>query len=51
VVVATEWDEFADIDFAKLADHMKGTLVLDGRGVVSEAAAAEAGLKVTGFGW
>ena len=51
VVVATEWDEFAAMDFDKLADHMKGTLVLDGRGVLSEAAAAGAGLKVTGFGW
>jgi nucleotide sugar dehydrogenase len=51
VVVATEWDEFAAIDYDKLAEHMKGTLVLDGRGVISESAAADAGLKVTGFGW
>jgi UDPglucose 6-dehydrogenase len=51
VVIATEWEEFAAIDLDKLAEHMKGTLVLDGRGVLSEAAAAEAGLKVTGFGW
>jgi UDPglucose 6-dehydrogenase len=51
VVVATEWEEFAGIDLEKLAEHMKGTLVLDGRGVISETAAAAAGLKVTGFGW
>jgi len=51
VVVATEWDEFAFIDLAKLAEHMKGTLLLDGRGVISESDADVAGLKVTGFGW
>jgi len=51
VVVATEWDEFASIDLAKLAEHMKGILVLDGRGVISESSAALAGLKVAGFGW
>jgi nucleotide sugar dehydrogenase len=51
VVIATEWDEFAAIDLDKLAEHMKGTLLLDGRGVISEAAAAAAGLKITGFGW
>ena len=37
VVIATEWDEFASIDLDKLAEHMKGTLVLDGRGVISES--------------
>jgi UDPglucose 6-dehydrogenase len=51
VVIATEWDEFATIDLDKLAEHMKGTLVLDGRGVVSPSAAETAGLRVRGFGW
>ena len=51
VVIATEWDEFASIDLEKLAEHMKGTLLLDGRGVVSEVAAETAGLKLVGFGW
>ena len=51
VVIATEWDEFAAIDLDKLAEHMKGTLVLDGRGVVSEVSAEAAGLKMVGFGW
>ena len=51
VVIATEWDEFAAIDLDKLAEHMKGALLLDGRGVVSELAAETAGLKMVGFGW
>src|SRR5947209_3454660 len=51
VVVATGWDEFASIDLARLAEHMKGTLLLDGRGVISECDAEAAGLKVAGFGW
>jgi UDPglucose 6-dehydrogenase len=51
VVVATEWDDFATLDLVELAEHMKGELVLDGRGVIDVSAAAAAGLKVTGFGW
>ena len=51
VVIATEWEEFAAIDLDKLAEHMKGTLLLDGRGVLSEVAAETAGLKIVGFGW
>ncbi len=51
VVVATEWNDFATLDLEELAAHMKGDLVLDGRGVIDVTAAAAAGLKVTGFGW
>jgi UDPglucose 6-dehydrogenase len=51
VVIATEWDEFGALDLDKLAEQMKGQLVLDGRGVVDEGAAERAGLRVVGFGW
>jgi nucleotide sugar dehydrogenase len=51
VIIATEWEDFAGLDLDKLAEQMKGTLVLDGRGVVDAAAAEAAGLKVVGFGW
>jgi len=51
VVVATEWDDFAHLDLPQLASKMKGDLILDGRGVVDVAAARNAGLRVTGFGW
>src|SRR3954471_10793764 len=34
VLVVTEWDDFAGIDFAALSQRMAGNLVLDGRGVL-----------------
>jgi nucleotide sugar dehydrogenase len=51
VLVATEWEEFAGLDLAAIAERMAGRLVLDGRGVIDPAAAAEVGLQVTGYGW
>jgi UDPglucose 6-dehydrogenase len=51
VVVATEWDEFGELDLARLGERMKGNLLLDGRGVIDPAAGADAGLRVVGFGW
>jgi len=51
VVIATEWDEFTRLDLTRLADRMKGNLVLDGRGVVDVDEALSAGLRVIGFGW
>jgi nucleotide sugar dehydrogenase len=51
VVLVTEWDDFADLDLDSLKRSMTGDLVLDGRGAIDPAAAEEAGLRVTGFGW
>jgi UDPglucose 6-dehydrogenase len=51
VVIATEWPYFGVLDLRKLREKMKGCLILDGRGIVAEDAAAEAGLTVIGFGW
>jgi UDPglucose 6-dehydrogenase len=50
-VVATEWPEFADLDLPRLASRMCGHVLLDGRGVIDPAAAAAAGLVLTGIGW
>jgi nucleotide sugar dehydrogenase len=51
VVIATEWPEFATLDLRRLRERMKGCLILDGRNIIAEDAAAEAGLTVRGFGW
>lgn len=51
IVIATEWPHFADLDLRKLREKMKGRLIFDGRGVIAEDVAAEAGLTVRAFGW
>lgn len=34
LIVATEWPEFASLDFARLRGLMRGNLVVDGRGIL-----------------
>jgi UDPglucose 6-dehydrogenase len=50
VVVATEWVEYAQLDWEKVAAAMRGTLVYDTRGVVDVAAVRAAGLQVVRLG-
>ena len=50
VVVATEWPEFAALDWAEIAAGMAGTVVVDGRRIVDADAAAAAGLRVIALG-
>ncbi len=50
VVVATEWPEFAALDWAAIAPTMAGDLVVDGRRIVDAGAAAAAGLRVLSLG-
>ena len=50
VVVATEWPEFATLDWAALAPTMAGDVVVDGRRIVDAAAATAAGLRVVALG-
>mgnify|MGYP001819307701 CR=1 FL=1 len=50
VVVATEWPEFADIDWAAVAPTMAGDVVIDGRRIVDAEAASAAGLRVVALG-
>jgi UDPglucose 6-dehydrogenase len=50
VVVATEWADYADLDWAAVAGVMRGKLVYDTRSVVDVAAARAAGLQVVRLG-
>ncbi len=50
VVVATEWPEFATLDWASIAPTMAGDLVVDGRRIVDAATASAAGLRVVALG-
>jgi UDPglucose 6-dehydrogenase len=50
VVVATEWAEYGQLDWAEIAAAMRGTLVYDTRAVVDVEAAGAAGLTVVRLG-
>jgi UDPglucose 6-dehydrogenase len=50
VVLVTEWPEFGDLDFAVLAERMRGSLLVDGRNFFEPAAVREAGLTYEGIG-
>ena len=50
VVVATEWVDYAQLDWNKVAAAMRGTLVYDTRAIVDVAAAQAAGLRVVRLG-
>ena len=43
VVLVTEWAEFKDLDWAEVAEAMRGTLVIDGRNALDAAAVRAAG--------
>ncbi len=50
LLVATEWREFASLDWGTIAHAMRGDLVYDARNVVDRAAAAGAGLRLEVLG-
>ncbi|MFV2063358.1 MAG: UDP-glucose/GDP-mannose dehydrogenase family protein [Chloroflexota bacterium] len=50
VVLATEWPQFKQLDWAAIAATMKGRLIVDGRHVVDGDAATAAGLRVISLG-
>ncbi|MBA3746371.1 MAG: UDP-glucose/GDP-mannose dehydrogenase family protein [Solirubrobacterales bacterium] len=50
VVLVTEWDEFALLDWADVAGLMAGKLVLDGRNALDADAIRAAGLTYEGIG-
>jgi len=50
VVLLTEWDELRDLDFAVIADRMRGNLVIDGRNAFDASRVREAGLVYEGMG-
>lgn len=50
LVVATEWDEFANADFHRMAATMRRRLIIDCTGVVDGAAARAAGFRYVAIG-
>lgn len=50
LVLVTEWDTFRSLDLDRLANAMRGTLVIDGRNVLDPQAIASAGLVYEGIG-
>ena len=49
VIVATEWPEFATLDLVAVRRAMRGTLLVDGRGLFDVEAAHQAGLDYFSF--
>jgi UDPglucose 6-dehydrogenase len=50
VVLVTEWPEYAELDWEKVAGLMEGTLVIDGRNALDADAVRAAGLTYEGVG-
>ena len=50
LVLATEWNEFRGIDFARVGDVMRGDVLVDGRNIYDPAAVRDAGLRYLGVG-
>jgi UDPglucose 6-dehydrogenase len=50
VVLLTEWPEFLNLDFADVADHMRGNIIIDGRNALDPEAVLSAGLVYDGIG-
>jgi UDPglucose 6-dehydrogenase len=50
LVIVTEWDEFRALDLAKLAERMKGKVLVDLRNVYERDDAERAGLDYYGIG-
>jgi UDPglucose 6-dehydrogenase len=50
VLIATEWEEFAQLDLDRLRQRMAGRTLVDLRNLVSAKAAAASGLNLTSLG-
>ena len=50
VVLVTEWDQFKELDWATVAEVMRGNILIDGRNSLDPAAVREAGLVYEGIG-
>lgn len=46
VVVATEWGQFSDLDWTKIAESMRGRIVVDYRNIVDRDKVVAAGLEL-----
>ena len=50
VVVCTEWNEFKQLDLARLRDAMRSPIVVDGRNIYDPAEMARLGFRYRGLG-
>jgi UDPglucose 6-dehydrogenase len=50
LIVVTEWKDFVNLEWERVAESMKGNFVFDGRNCLDEKALWEHGLKVIGVG-
>jgi UDPglucose 6-dehydrogenase len=50
LVIVTEWDEFRALDLGKLAERMRGRMLVDLRNVYDPDEAQRAGLDYRGIG-
>jgi UDPglucose 6-dehydrogenase len=50
LVIVTEWDEFRALDLGRLAERMKGKVLVDLRNVYDRDEARRAGLEYYGIG-
>jgi len=50
LVLLTEWLQFRELDWTRIADSMKGKFVFDGRNFLDENILWDAGLHVVGVG-
>jgi UDPglucose 6-dehydrogenase len=49
-VLVTEWPQFRDLDFAQVAEAMRGEVLVDGRNALDPEAVRAAGLRYEGVG-
>jgi UDPglucose 6-dehydrogenase len=50
IVVLTEWPEFRDLDWSRIADQAPGAVVVDTRNLLDAKVLAQAGLTCLGNG-
>ena len=50
VVLLTEWPQFLDLDFSRVASLMRGNIVIDGRNALDHDTVEDAGLEYEGVG-
>ncbi|OEH93042.1 UDP-glucose 6-dehydrogenase [Bacillus solimangrovi] len=50
VIIATEWDEYKQLDFAKVSERMKGNVIFDGRNCLDRNTVTANGLTYIGVG-
>jgi UDPglucose 6-dehydrogenase len=50
LIIATEWNEYRNLDLVRAKSAMRGDVLLDARNVLDHEAAQEAGFQYAGVG-